>query len=188
MSERRACRLTGFSRSAWYRAKGHDVAKLWTHLKALAAHYPCYDHPMLHDMLRTEGVVHNRKRTYRVYRKKSLQVRTKRRKELPPPRNPMAVPNKANEHWSMEFVSDQLANGRRLKSSPVYFWPFPQEIDPCFTRSRHQLSTLRQVGILCLQKHIILRIYRLHSTPLQRVQFGGHIAFRLIKGASSSDT
>jgi putative transposase len=71
VSERRACRLTGFSRSAaWYRPKGRDDTELRTHLKALAERYPRYGYPTLHDMLRAEGVVHNRKRTYRIYRKK----------------------------------------------------------------------------------------------------------------------
>jgi len=66
-------------------------------------------------MLRLEGLVRNRKRTYRLYREEGLQVRTKRRKKLNRPRIPMIVPDQANERWSMDFVSDQLANGRRLR-------------------------------------------------------------------------
>jgi len=57
----------------------------------------------------------NPKRTYRIYREEGLQVRTKRRKKLNRPRVPMPVPNKVNERWSMDFVSDQLANGRRFR-------------------------------------------------------------------------
>jgi putative transposase len=60
-------------------------------------------------------VVHNRKRNYTVYREEGLQVRTKRRKKLSRPRIPMPVPHKANQRWSMDFVSDQLANGRRFR-------------------------------------------------------------------------
>lgn len=82
-SERRACRLVGFSRSAaWYRLKGRDDAELRQRLKALAERYPRYGYPTLHDMLRIEGQVINRKRTYRIYREQGLQVRTKRRKKL----------------------------------------------------------------------------------------------------------
>ena len=66
-------------------------------------------------MLRSEGVVENHKRTYRVYREEGLQVRTKKRKKLTRPRVPMLVPDRANVRWSMDFVSDQLANGRRFR-------------------------------------------------------------------------
>ena len=65
--------------------------------------------------LRAEGLVLNHKRTYPIYREEGLQVRTKRRKKLTRPRVPMAVPTEVNERWSMDFVSDQLANGRRFR-------------------------------------------------------------------------
>ena len=116
VSERRACRLTGFSRSAaWYPPKGGDDAELRARLKALAERYPRYGYPTLHDMLRREGLVQNPKRTYRICREEGLQVRTKRRRKLHRPRVPMLVPNQINERWSMDFVSDQLANGRRFR-------------------------------------------------------------------------
>jgi putative transposase len=116
ISERRACRLTGFSRSsAWYPLHGRDDGALRSRLRALAERYPRYGCPTLHDMLRSEGLVRNHKRTYRIYREEGLQVRTKRRKKLARPRVPMAVPVKVNERWSMEFVSDQQANGRRFR-------------------------------------------------------------------------
>jgi putative transposase len=66
-------------------------------------------------MLRTEGLVKNSKRTYRIYREEGLQVRTKRRKKLNRPGVPMPIPGKVNERWSMDFVSDRLADGRRLR-------------------------------------------------------------------------
>ena len=116
VSERRACRLTGFSRSsAWYPLKGRNDDELRSRLKSLAERYPRYGYPTLHDMLRQEGLVQNAKRTYRLYREEGLQVRTKRRKKLIRPRVPMLVPEKVNERWSMDFVSDQLANGRRFR-------------------------------------------------------------------------
>jgi putative transposase len=116
VSERRACRLIGFSRSAaGSRLKGRDDGDLRARLKALAEQYPRYGYPTLHDMLRTQGHVRNRKRTYRIYREEGLQVRTKRRKKLTRPRLPMLVPDRANERWSIDFVSDQLANGRRFR-------------------------------------------------------------------------
>jgi len=70
---------------------------------------------MLHEMLKAEGIVQNRKRTYRVYRELNMQVRTKKRKKLIRPRIPMAIPSRPNERWSLDFVSDQLADGRRFR-------------------------------------------------------------------------
>jgi putative transposase len=66
-------------------------------------------------MLVIEGQVVNHKRTYRVYCEEGLQVCTRRRKKIVRPRAPMAVPDAVNQRWSMDFVSDQLANGRRFR-------------------------------------------------------------------------
>jgi putative transposase len=116
ISERRACRLVGFSRSAaWRPLKAPNDGELRARLKTLAEQYPKYGYPTLHDMLVLKGRVRNRKRTYRIYREAGLQVRTKKRKKLVRPRVPMLVPNAVNERWSIDFVSDQLANGRRFR-------------------------------------------------------------------------
>lgn len=115
-SERRSCRLVGLGRSvAQYRLRPPDDGPLRAELRALAERYPRYGYPTLHDMLQSAGHVINRKRTYRIYREEGLQVRTKRRRKLVRPRVPMLVPQSANERWSMDFVSDQLAYGRRLR-------------------------------------------------------------------------
>lgn len=116
ISQRRACRLVGFSRSAsWRPLQGRNDGPLRAALKELAERYPRYGYPTLHDMLRAKGLVLNSKRTYRIYREEGLQVRTKRRKKLNRPRVPMPLPEGPNQRWSMDFVSDQLANGRRFR-------------------------------------------------------------------------
>ena len=70
-------------------------------------------------MLALEGRVVNRRRTYRIYREEGLQVSTKTRKKLVRARVPMLVPKAVNERWSIDFVSDQLASGRRFRSLNV---------------------------------------------------------------------
>jgi len=117
VSERRACRVIPISRKAvrYESTRPRQDATLVTRLKALGEQYPRYGYLMLHSLLRAEGVVVNRKRTYRLYTALGMQVRTKRRKKLVRPRVPMAVPVRPNERWSMDFVSDQLANGRRIR-------------------------------------------------------------------------
>ena len=117
ISQRRACRLVPISRKAlgYVSDQAARDAELVKRLKALAEQYPRYGYLMLHELLRREALVVNRKRTYRLYSALGLQVRTKRRKKLIRPRVPMAVPSRSNERWSADFVSDQLANGRRFR-------------------------------------------------------------------------
>jgi putative transposase len=68
---------------------------LRTRLNTLAAEYPRYGYPILHALLKAEGLVVNSKKTYRIYREEKLQVRRKRRKRLPArDRMPIAVPDK----------------------------------------------------------------------------------------------
>ena len=51
-------------------------------LRRKATQYPRYGYLMLHGLLKNEGLVVNKKRTYRLYREAGLQVRTKKRKKL----------------------------------------------------------------------------------------------------------
>ena len=84
-------------------------------MKSLAVEHPRYGYQIFHSLLKGEGLVVNKKPTYRVYTEESLQVRTKKRKKLQRPRLPMEVPLNINERSSMDFVSDQLSNGRRFR-------------------------------------------------------------------------
>lgn len=117
LSERKACQIAGISRSGLrYRCKRPEQdTQLKEALLAKASQYPRYGYLMLHGLLKNEGLVVNKKRTYRLYTEAGLQVRTKKRKKLHRPRIPMIVPTRANERWSMDFVHDQLADGRRFR-------------------------------------------------------------------------
>ena len=115
LSERVACKLAGLSRTAFrYKPKTNSDSSLRQRLKSLATQYPRYGYLMLHGLLRGEGWVKNRKRTYRLYTEEGLQVRTKKRK-TDAPRQPIEVPTAPNQRWSMDFVSDQFSNGRRFR-------------------------------------------------------------------------
>lgn len=117
LSVRRACSLIGVSRSCTGYASQRPAldAPVKARLLALAAQYPRYGYLMLHGLLRNEGLVENRKRTWRLYTGARLQVRTRRRKKLSRPRVPMLLPSRRGERWSMDFVHDQLAGGRRFR-------------------------------------------------------------------------
>lgn len=115
-SLRRSCRLAGISRKAMrYTPVDRGDEALSARLKSLGEQYPRYGYLLLHAMLKAQGLVTNRKRTYRLYRALGMQVRTKKRKKLVRPRLPMQMPLRTNERWSLDFVSDQLSDGRRIR-------------------------------------------------------------------------
>ena len=116
LSQRRACRLVDLSRkAAAYTPVVRDDDALTARLKALGEQFPRYGYRMLHAMLKHEGLVVNHKRTYRIYTALGMQVRLRRRKKRGRPRILMQVPTKPNERWSLDFVHDQLADGRRIR-------------------------------------------------------------------------
>jgi len=116
LSERRACYLSNLSRSVYrFKPKPKLDNRLRSRLKELASQYPRYGYLMLHSLLKSEGLVKNKKRTYRLYREEKLQVRTKKRGKIHRQRVPLLLASSVNERWSMNFVSDQLASHRRFR-------------------------------------------------------------------------
>lgn len=116
-SERRACRIVGLARSVQqYRPLPKDDEAAIKRMKELASENRRYGYLRLHAMLRREGLVVNHKRTYRLYTEQGLQVRTKKRRKLPR-RDRVApqVPERPMQRWSLDFVSDQLADCRRFR-------------------------------------------------------------------------
>jgi len=122
LSERRACALSSLSRSTYrYEAQGSESAEaLRERLLELAAERPRFGYRRLHALLVREGRRVNHKRIYRLYRELGLAVRRKRRNRVAQAnRQPRAVPEQANEQWSMDFMSDTLADGRSFRTLNV---------------------------------------------------------------------
>ena len=70
----------------------------------------------LHLLLRREGVMLNHKKLYRLYREERLMVRKRGgRKRAIGTRAPMVLPQGPNQRWSLDFVSDALACGRKFR-------------------------------------------------------------------------
>jgi putative transposase len=93
-----------------------DEKKLRARMKELAHTHKRYGSPRLHLLLKREGLVINHKRTERIYRKEDLSLRKRRkRRRLSLPRAPMPAASRVNEVWSIDFLSDALANGRRFR-------------------------------------------------------------------------
>ena len=117
VSERRACKSTGFHRSVVrYRTIRPDDTGLRSQLHELAGRFPRLGYLQLGDRLRRRGEHHNHKKVYRVYREEGLQVRKRKKKRTrSQPRRPLQTPSMLNERWSMDFVSDFLQDGRRFR-------------------------------------------------------------------------
>ncbi len=117
LSERRACRLVGIGRATlrYERRRGED-AHLRQRLPELAAERPRFGYRRLHALLRREGVVVNHKRVERLYREEGLAVRRRTRKRVARDgRGRAALPGRPNQQWGIDFVSDALAWGRRIR-------------------------------------------------------------------------
>jgi transposase InsO family protein len=76
-----------------------------------------YGYRRVHVLLRREGWSVNVKRVYRIYKEEGLQIRTKRprRKVSAKDRSDRNPPSGPNEVWAMDFLSDQLFDGRRVR-------------------------------------------------------------------------
>jgi putative transposase len=116
-SERQACRIVGLWRSSCrYQAKPKDDAEIRAKLRELAEKRRKFGSPRLHIMLRREGYRINHKRTERLYREEGLSLRIKKsKKRAGHLRVVMDRPERVNQHWSMDFVSDSLFSGRRFR-------------------------------------------------------------------------
>lgn len=116
-SQRHACRLVGLSRAvARYVSRRAPDTALRARLRELAGQHKRYGYLRLHVLLRREALVVNAKRTYRLYKEEGLTVRTKKRRRLPGrERVPLAAPERRNQRWSLDFVSDSLCSGCRFR-------------------------------------------------------------------------
>ncbi|MER8880223.1 IS3 family transposase [Mesorhizobium sp. M0684] len=117
MSERRACKAIGCCRmTVRYETSRPDDRELRERMKAIAQERRRFGYRRLLVMLRREGLVVNHKKLFRLYREEKLAVRRRGgRKRAIGTRAPMVVPLRPDERWSLDFVSDQLTDGRRFR-------------------------------------------------------------------------
>ena len=100
----------------YYRHHVKDDSFLRMRMRELAQTRPRFGYRRIHVLLKREGWKVNHKKIRRIYAEEQLHLRTKKRKKrashlrivLPPPTNP-------NERWSMDFVADNLLDGRRIR-------------------------------------------------------------------------
>jgi putative transposase len=119
MSEanRRAFKAIGRCRMTMrYKTTRADDAGLRQRMKAIAHERRRFGYRRLHVLLKREGYVINHKKLFRLYREEKLAVRRRGgRKRAIGTRAPMMVPMAPNDRWSLDFVSDQITDGRRFR-------------------------------------------------------------------------
>ena len=116
-SERRACRVVGADRKMIrYQSVRPPETELRQRLRDLANERRRFGYRRLFILLRREGETSGINRIYRLYREEGLMVRKRRaRRKAIDTRAPILVEAKPNARWSLDFVHDQLACGRRFR-------------------------------------------------------------------------
>jgi len=118
ISERRACRLVGLSRASYREPPTVDAQTmvLSARIVELAHERRRFGYRRIHDLITREGHTVNHKRVWRLYRENNLAVRKRRKaKRIRNERMPLLQPRAVNQVWSLDFVMDALASGRRIK-------------------------------------------------------------------------
>jgi putative transposase len=119
VSQRKACDALGFARSSHrYESTADRQDFLRIRLKDLASVRVNYGYRRLHVLLGREGWQINHKRVYRLYTEEGLTMhrrRPKRRFISCTVRKDKPSVQSMNECWSMDFVADQLVDGRRFR-------------------------------------------------------------------------
>jgi transposase InsO family protein len=117
MSERRACTLIAADRKmVRYRSRRPPDAELRARLRDLANQRRRFGYRRLFILLREQGEPSDVNRIYRLYREEGLTVRKRKaRRRAIGTRTPILVEAKVNARWSLDFVHDQLAQGRRFR-------------------------------------------------------------------------
>ena len=113
--------MWGLSRTGYrYERKKADDQAIREQLQDIAARKPRWGFKKMRDYLRNQGYGWNHKRIYRVYCELELNLRVKPKKRIPTREpKPLTQPTAANQSWSMDFMSDSLADGRAIRTLNV---------------------------------------------------------------------
>jgi len=117
LSERRACCIVSADRKMIrYRSCRPPDNELRSQLRELANARKRFGYRRLFVLLRQQGEPSGLNRIYRIYREEGLTVRKRRaRRRAVGARAPILVEAKPNARWSLDFVHDQFACGRRFR-------------------------------------------------------------------------
>jgi putative transposase len=109
-------------RSTWfYKARSRDDSVLRKRMREIAETRVRYGCRRIFTLLRREGWRDNHKRVHRLYRLEGLNLRSKRphRKRAAAHRLDRPELSSIHQCWSMDFVADQLFDGRKIRALTV---------------------------------------------------------------------
>ncbi len=118
VSERMVCRVLQCHLSVYkYKSRKDEQVALRMRIRDIAQARVSYGFRRIHILLQREGWKVNHKRVYRLYKLEGLTMRAKRpRRHVSACRRMVrATASHPNESWSMDFMSDELYNGQRIK-------------------------------------------------------------------------
>lgn len=117
LSERRACELADLHRSVFqYKKQDQGDEALRKRLRELAHERRRFGYHRLGILLAREGFEVNHKKLFRLYRDEGLAVlRRRSRKRALGKRRPILVLDRANQRWSLDFISDAFEDGQRFR-------------------------------------------------------------------------
>ncbi len=150
-SKRRACRLAKQHRSAqYYQSRLDPRTDLRQRMREIAAVRVRYGYRRIRIMLNREGWQAGKNLVYRLYREEGLALRKRppRRRKMSVQREARFKPRRANDVWTLDFVSDELHDGRRFRALTV--------VD-VFTREALAIN----VGIRLRGEHVVETLNKL---------------------------
>lgn len=124
LSERRACRLVGLPRDSYRNPPEADADAVTKELssKIVESEHARrrFGYRRIHNMLRPHFPGVNHKKVHRLHSAANLAVRRRKNAKRPASeRVPLRLVTTVNEVWNMDFVSDMLSRGRRIKCLTV---------------------------------------------------------------------
>lgn len=122
VSIRRACSVVCMHRSNWhYKPRRREDRSLRQRIKEIAAVRVRYGMWRIYVLLRREGFRDNHKRVHRIYKEEGLNLRSKRPRRSKSAAHRLERPatNSLHQCWSMDFVSDQLFDGRKFRALTI---------------------------------------------------------------------
>lgn len=123
MPIKRSCEIIGISRAAWYKVpketKGRDEPVIEA-LNTIIEDHRRWGFWKCFKAIRRKGTGWNHKRIYRVYCLLGLNHKRRGKKRLPQRvQQPLVVPQRPNQVWSADFMSDTLHEGKRFRTFNV---------------------------------------------------------------------
>jgi putative transposase len=122
VSERRACKTVKLRQHTFrYVLRSRDDRAIRARIREIAAVRIRYGSERIFKLLRREGWRDNHKRVRRIYREEKLNLRHKRpRKKIASLHRIMRTePTEVHECWAMDFVHDNLFDGKKIRALTV---------------------------------------------------------------------